>query len=144
MESLLKLGQLSLELNTGSYQSSSARIILFATRLLARTAHFLLYFIDHTELHQQGDSAPDLQYLEDVRAKYNAFLLDQVRAVLDAWEEQTQKASDLSASCVMNAHMALLYRGVRDSELGSETAGPLLAHLSFLTTWFVLAELNLG
>lgn len=135
MEALLKLGQLSLELNTGSFLSSSAKIILFVTRLLCRSAQFLLYFIEHTELHAQGDNAPDLVYLEEVRAKYNSFLLGQVRTVLDEWEQQTQQHSDLSASCVMNAHLALLFAGVKDAEFGPTTAGPLLAHLSFLTTW---------
>ncbi len=49
LNALLKVARLTTELNTGSYLSTSASIILFMVRVLSRVEVSVVYAIDHPE-----------------------------------------------------------------------------------------------
>jgi hypothetical protein len=144
LESLLKLGQLASELNTGSYTSSAVRIILFVLRLISRVETFIIHFLDNPTLHQSPLAGPegeseaqiDRVYLEEIRSKLRRFQVGPLRKIVESWEAQAQEASDLMSSCTFNGHLALLYRGLRDSEFNEKNASALLGHLAFLQTWY--------
>jgi Ca2+-binding EF-hand superfamily protein len=140
LDSLLRLGALAMELNTGSYTSTSTSIILFVIRLLARVKSFIVYVIDNehllTSAAPDSSSPVDVTLLELYRARFGDFMLGYCRPILEEWELQTQKESDLKMSCVFNAHLALMYRSMRPEEMTAETLRPFLSHLSFLQTWY--------
>jgi len=133
LNSLLEFGKLVLMLNTGSYKSATVDIILFAVRLISRIEQFLVYAMD---LAVQTNRKTHLENLMGHRDRLRKFMIGTVRAVLLDWERQCRKDNELNFSCVLAAHVVLLYRSVRDNEMTAADVGPLLSRLVYIQTWY--------
>lgn len=142
LSSLLDLGRLAIELNTGSYRSTSRSIILFAMRLLSRVEIFINYALGNQErlsATAQGSASKIEQnrvVLEGFRRRTRSFLEQDCGKILAQWEKQAHKYNDLEASCMIHAHASLLYRGLRPEDLNADNLHALLSHLAFLQTWY--------
>jgi len=139
LDALLHMAQLTLDLNTGDYTSSSREIILFVLRLIVRVESNITFLLDHTDevfAHHRQPTAEYLQQLNEKRGELRQFLIGELRKALIEWEEGASRDNELLTCCVIHAHMALLYRGVRAHEWDVDSVSAVLRHSAFLRTWY--------
>ncbi|GAB5356506.1 hypothetical protein AAMO2058_000295800 [Amorphochlora amoebiformis] len=134
---LVNLAEDALELNTGKYTSSSSTIILFLIRILS-TVHNYIMFLLERESEGLGMKRNLSQEVIDSLKGGSVSIektLGKTRPVLIQWENQAQEANDLRYSCIMHAHLVMLFRGMSRRKICEDNVKRMLSHLVFLQTW---------
>ncbi|CAM9378337.1 unnamed protein product [Chrysoparadoxa australica] len=123
----------ALELDTGKFSSTHAPVILYVLRLVVRVEGFILYLHQadrcaQTRGLQASDRDPEkLQLIGHAQLRMRGVLNTVAFPMLERW---LAKAADDTASeetCVMYAHVLLLFKNVRDGEFNFEVASATLS-----------------
>eukprot|EP00756_Hemistasia_phaeocysticola_P039930 Hpha_TRINITY_DN16839_c0_g3::TRINITY_DN16839_c0_g3_i1::g.153821::m.153821 len=147
----------ALERDTGRFNSPSVSMILYITRLASRVDAYVQYVVEHAKAHSGKEGVDGLPpavragvrgLMTNTGSEYNRLAELSVRVgellrgpicrALSRWCRKAIQARNLSVVCKVYAHLALLYRGVREYDFGA--VATLLAAQVFLTNFFPWGE----
>lgn len=137
-----------IELDTGSYQSSTVEIILYMTRLACRVDNYSSFLIQHqTQTHEwmhgplRGVEISDevARLIKSGLASLRKLLRGRIRGLLEKWSAQAlhacieaaaESSSEMDehalAACSMQAHLLLLYRNCTLEELNADIVSVIM------------------
>eukprot|EP00954_Amorphochlora_amoebiformis_P002751 216063-Amorphochlora_amoeboformis.AAC.1 len=158
LQSVHKLLELALDLDTGTFKSSTVDIILYVVRLCCRVENYVDFMIQletktheciRTPLRDVKVTERTLEKLVDYRAQLRTMLRGKVHKmvegyIIEAMREIEGKVDDevvdrnTKIACRMHTHLILIYRNVPLVDLTPDIASTLLCGFVFLTirhTW---------
>jgi len=140
MASLEKMLDLMLEHDTGRYSESSSPTILYVVRLVVQVESFILFLQDQErarELRGLACSPAHLAFLGDSQVRLRTKLNTVVFPMLEKWHSRViKKKEELHKACVVSAHLAYLFRNLREHDLNYTNVSTLLCAQVFLTINF--------
>jgi len=158
LQSVIKLLELAMDLDTGSFKSSTVDIILYVIRLCCRVDNYIDFMIQLENKTHECIRTPlrDVKVTEKTLIKLEAYqkqlrkllrhrVHDMVEGyIVEAMNEANARENDevvdknTKVACRMHTHLILIYRNVPMQDLTLEIASTLLCSMIFLTirhTW---------
>ena len=158
LKSTLRLLELALDLDTGSFKASTVDIILYVVRLCARVDSYIDFMVElkqgtheciRTPLRDTQVTMNTLSKLIAYRTELRKTLRGKVHKMVEGWIVQAMREIEgkgddevvdrnTKVACRLHAHLLLLYRNVTLDTLTPDIASTLLCGYIFLTirhTW---------
>lgn len=139
MASLERMLDLMLEHDTGRFSEASSPTILYVVRLVVQVESFVLFLQDQErarELRGLACSPAHLAFLSDSQVRLRTKLNTVVFPMLERWYARVVRKKELHKACVVSAHLAYLFRNLRDADLNYTNVSTLLCAQVFLTINF--------
>lgn len=139
MASLEAMLDLMLEHDTGRFSEASSPTILYVVRLVVQVESFILFLQDQErarELRGLACSPAHLAFLGDSQVRLRTKLNTVVFPMLERWHARVVKKKELHKACVVSAHLAYLFRNLREADLNYTNVSTLLCAQVFLTINF--------
>lgn len=137
--SIEKMLELILDHDTGRYSETSSPVILYIIRLAVQLESFIIFLLDQEkarEIRGLACSEASLQELAEGRQRLYNKLQNVVFPVLERWYNRLIKKKDVPRACVVRAHLAYIFRNVKEEDLNFAIVSTLLSSQVFLTINF--------
>lgn len=138
--SVEKMLELILDHDTGRYSETSSPVILYIIRLAVQLESFVIFLLDQRkkarEIRGLACSEASLKELAEGKQRLYNKLQGVVFPVLERWYNRLIKKKDVPRACIVRAHLAYIFRNVREEDLNFAIVSTLLSSQVFLTINF--------
>jgi len=154
LQSVIRLLQLALSLDTGTVHSSTVSVILYIVRFVSRVENFVSFLLEHSRGEHESVSAPlrqvqvtaaNQQALASGLATIQSLLRGHVFRMLESWSHEAirqceNKDDDRVVDentrlvCDIYSHVLVLFRNVTLAQMTCNIASAIMCSFVFLTT----------
>eukprot|EP01107_Rhizomastix_libera_P015447 TRINITY_DN5841_c0_g1_i1.p1 TRINITY_DN5841_c0_g1~~TRINITY_DN5841_c0_g1_i1.p1 ORF type:complete len:4156 (-),score=944.82 TRINITY_DN5841_c0_g1_i1:134-11092(-) len=138
LDPLLTMTKAIDDLKDSPVYSTNASFILFIVDLVIDVDSFILRAIEEEKLPPTKSNnfrENNIDVLEKYHKELGIFLHTKIETILKGWLAHSDKNNDIETSCVVHSYLALIWSGLRSSEICAEAAEALLGSTLYVRNW---------